>query len=66
MIDDSTPPAPGQFTPAEASPVFFQTCPRCTRRHDTIGSRLWIKGTRLRICRHCVEERDELRAGRAA
>lgn len=64
MMYDRLPPAQPQFKQAGPSPIFFLSCPRCSKKHDGAGSKKWLANgsTRLMICRHCVAERDARRA----
>jgi len=68
MIDDSTRPNMGKFTPAQPSPRYTLTCaiPACQRKHDGIGSRKWIAGTKLMMCAACAEAREIRRMEKVA
>jgi hypothetical protein len=54
MLDDKQPANLGKFTPALPSPKLMLVCPKCNKKHDGIGSKKWIKGTKLMICAACV------------
>lgn len=64
MRDDSIPVAPGKFSQADPSPLFFLSCPRCSRKHDGAGAKKWLRNglSRLMICRHCVADREARKA----
>lgn len=68
MIDDRQRPNVGSFTHAMSSAPMMYTCakPSCQSKHDGNGSKKWIAGTQLMLCRHCVDERETAKKQRQA
>ena len=66
MTDDHQRPNLGTMKMATASPPIMLSCARCSKKHDGIGSRKWIRGTKLMICAACVEARELARQERKA
>lgn len=68
MTDERQPANRGSFSIASPSPRYTLTCaiPACQRKHDGIGARKWIKGTKLMMCAACAEAKEARRLERIA